>query len=153
MPLLPNGQSCLENIGLTHRQDILKKNEYHNKNEYDIQGKHKNALSDGDGRGRGTGDGGHKHITSEDVTGFGYNNYYYHYQSDIAYQIDSNIRSGDAEYGAGNCIDVNGNPIVGGPSGRNNLIEINEYDSQIEYSRELIQNRQDNLRRFGNFSV
>jgi hypothetical protein len=135
MPLLPNGQSCLENIGLTHRPILLMKNEYqHTENEYSSN--HQNAIADGDGRGRGTQHGGHTH-TAPDCAKAEYIGE--HFQSPIDAQIDSDLHSGPNGTGGGDCIDVNGRPNLA-HSGRVGLLSLNNYNAlqEIVYGPEYV---------------
>ena len=129
---LINGQTCLENIGLTHRPVLLAKNEYKKEEEYDVN--HPNALADGDGRGRGTGHGGHTHSAPncDEATYIGE-----HFQSPILTQIDTNIDSGNNGKGAGDCVDINGRFDIA-HSGRNNLLLMNNYNYQESYGEESV---------------
>jgi hypothetical protein len=123
--ILTNGQTCLENIGLTHRPTLMAKNEYQKEEEYGVT--HPNAISDGDGRGRGTEHGGHTH-TTPDCSKASYIGE--HFQSDMDVQIDTAITSGQTNKGAGDCVDI---------KTREHLFGINDYDPyENEYSARLV---------------
>jgi len=124
---LINGQTCLENIALEHRPTLLKKNEYKNNEEYDVN--HPNAIGDGDGRGRGTKSGGHTHSTPDcaDAEYIGE-----HFQSPINQQIDTNIEPNEEGIVGGDCVDINGRFGLDN-SGRMALIRINNYNHINSY--------------------
>ena len=132
MATLPNGQTCLENIGLQHRPVLLNKNEYQKEEEYND--KHPNAIADGDGRGRGTEHGGHSH-SQPDCTVAEYIGE--HFQSPINPQIDTSFESGPNSTGGGDCVDVYGLP-GSSPTGRNRLLGLNVYDYENEYGMDYV---------------
>ena len=134
MPILPNGQTCLENIAMTHRPVLLKENEYQKENEYND--KHVNAIADGDSRGRGT-EKNHGHSVP-DSTSANYYESYGHYQSPYNYQIDTDLKSGRAGSGAGDCVDV---------KNRNRLLNINDYkpETNKEYDANYVKTRRGEL--------
>jgi hypothetical protein len=57
MAILENGQSCLENKGISERSKEITRSDYNAENPYGPT--HPDAISDGDIQGKGTGHGGH----------------------------------------------------------------------------------------------
>jgi hypothetical protein len=132
MAQLPNGQTCLENIALTHRPVLKNKNEYLDTIPYDVS--HPNAIADGDARGRGVG-GAHTHSTP-DCTKADYIGE--HFMSAYDYDSIKTDRGADCAGGAGDCVDINGRPGLAF-SGRNALLGINNYsECGIQYSADYV---------------
>jgi hypothetical protein len=138
MPVLPNGQTCLENIGLQMRPVLLAKNQYqstfYSKDELtEYSARHPNALWDPlDGRGFGTGHGGHTHYAPDCNKAVMIGE---HMQSPIDY---SNFDT----YNGGDCIAVNGRPGLSF-SGRNGNTSINNYSyNGIHYGAEYVNTTQ-----------
>ncbi len=57
MPRFENGQTCLENRGITARHEMQARSDYNAENPYSET--HPDALSTGDPQGKGSGNGGH----------------------------------------------------------------------------------------------
>jgi hypothetical protein len=133
MPVLPNGQTCLENIGLQMRPVLLNKNDYQSgfvsgdeATEYSVR--HPNALSDGDGRGMGTGHGGHTFYVPDCNKAVMIGE---HMQSPIDYSNFDTFNGGD-------CVGINGRPGLEF-SGRVGNTEINNYGRlAIQYGENYV---------------
>ena len=132
MARLPDGQTCLENVGITHRPILLNKNEYSKTEIYDVN--HPNALATGDARGKGTAHGGHTHSIPDCKTAQYIGE---HFQSDILQQIDTFPDSGPNSTGGGDCIDVGGLKGVS-PTGRNRLLGINMFNYETQYDSNYV---------------
>jgi hypothetical protein len=126
MPLLPNGQTCLEKTGLQKRPLELGRNTYRNTDEYSCA--HPNAQSDGDGKGKGTGCQGHTHSTPD--------------CSKAVMSIDGTVFS-TIDYSefntgtGGDCVDIGGRSGLS-HSGRNALMSINNYSPLVEYGASYV---------------
>jgi hypothetical protein len=133
MPVLPNGQSCLENIGLQMRPVLLNKSIYQRGENTEYSSRHPNALWDPlDGRGFGTNHGGHTHYVPDCNKAVMIGE---HMQSPIDY---SNFDT----YNGGDCIAVNGRPGLSF-SGRNGNSAINNYQyNGLHYGQEYVNTTQ-----------
>lgn len=101
-------QTSLEKNGIIKRDENILRNDYNKEEEYSESSK--DALSDGDALGKGSGDGGHSHINPG-------NNFV----------TDPSLVGGK--------YDISG---YQGNGGRDFLFKINTYNSDYEYSENLI---------------
>lgn len=116
-------QTCLEKIGVDRRPIDRARNDYYSGDEYSKD--HKDALSDGDSRGMGTGHPGHGHYTPDCTK---------------AIMTDNGVVSSPIDYSnfdtnnGGNSYDINGREGIPN-SGRNALLNINNYNRDIAYGK------------------